>query len=32
MSERPAGWGVKDYNVFYFDDHDPSWEAEDAVI
>jgi hypothetical protein len=32
MSERPAGWGVKDYDVFYFDDHDLSWEAEDAVI
>ena len=32
MSERPAGWGVKDYDVFYFDDHNLSWEAEDAVI
>ena len=32
MSERPAGWGVKDYDVLYFDDHDLSWEAEDAVI
>lgn len=31
-SGRPAGWGVKDYDVFYFDDRDPSWEAEDAVI
>ncbi|MFF4693582.1 nucleotidyltransferase family protein [Streptomyces sp. NPDC001307] len=24
--------GIKDYDVFYFDDHDLSWEAEDAVI
>uniref|UniRef100_UPI000D426E5E nucleotidyltransferase family protein n=1 Tax=unclassified Variovorax TaxID=663243 RepID=UPI000D426E5E len=29
---RPSGWGVKDYDVFYFDDSDLSWEAEDAVI
>ena len=28
---RPPGWGVKDYDVFYFD-ADVSWEAEDAVI
>jgi uncharacterized protein len=32
LSARPAGWGVKDYDVFYFDDDDLSWEAEDAVI
>jgi uncharacterized protein len=32
LSGRPAGWGVKDYDVFYFDDRDLSWEAEDAVI
>jgi hypothetical protein len=31
-SGRPADWGVKDYDVFYFDDRDLSWEAEDAVI
>lgn len=31
-SGRPVGWGVKDYDVFYFDDRDLSWEAEDAVI
>lgn len=31
-SGRPPGWGVKDYDVFYFDDRDLSWEAEDAVI
>ncbi len=29
---RPPGWGVKDYDVFYFDDTDLSWDAEDAVI
>lgn len=28
---RPPGWGIKDYDVFYWDD-DLSWEAEDAVI
>ena len=31
-SGREAAWGVKDYDVFYFDDTDLSWEAEDAVI
>lgn len=31
-TDQPAGWGVKDYDVFYFDDTDLSWEAEDAVI
>ena len=29
---RPAHWGIKDYDVFYFDDADTSWEAEDQVI
>lgn len=29
---RAPGWGVKDYDVFYFDPRDLSWEAEDAVI
>lgn len=28
---KPAAWGVKDYDIFYFDT-DTSWEAEDAVI
>lgn len=28
----PPGHGVKDYDVFYFDDSDLSWEAEDRVI
>ena len=27
QSQRPPEWGVKDYDVFYFDD-DLSWEAE----
>lgn len=29
---RAPGWGVKDYDVFYFDGSDLSWEAEDRVI
>lgn len=28
----PPGYGIKDYDVFYFDSSDPSWEAEDEVI
>ena len=28
---RDPGWGVKDYDLFYYDP-DTSWEAEDAVI
>ena len=32
VSGRPPDWGVKDYDVFYFDDRDLSWEAEDRVI
>ena len=32
MSGQAAGWGVKDYDVFYFDDRDLSWDTEDAVI
>lgn len=31
-SGQVPGWGVKDYDVFYFDDTDLSWEAEDRVI
>jgi hypothetical protein len=31
-SGRPPGEGVKDYDLFYFDDRDLSWEAEDRVI
>jgi hypothetical protein len=32
MSGRSPDWGVKDYDVFYFDGSDLSFEAEDAVI
>src|SRR5690349_20720716 len=32
LTGRPAEWGIRDYDLFYFDDHDTSWEAEDAVI
>jgi hypothetical protein len=31
-SGRRPDQGIKDYDVFYFDDRDLSWEAEDAVI
>lgn len=31
-SGRAPGWNVKDYDVFYFDDRDLSWAAEDQVI
>lgn len=31
QSSRPADWGIKDYDVFYFDT-DLSWEAENEVI
>lgn len=31
-SGRAESWGVKDYDIFYFDDRDLSWEAEDAII
>jgi hypothetical protein len=31
QSQQPVAWGVKDYDVFYFDE-DLSWEAEDEVI
>jgi hypothetical protein len=32
VTGRPATEGIKDYDLFYFDDADLSWEAEDAVI
>jgi len=32
VTERPPTHGIKDYDVFYFDAGDLSWEAEDAVI
>jgi len=31
-TDRPPTSGIKDYDVFYFDAADLSWEAEDAVI
>ena len=32
LSGRPPAENIKDYDVFYFDGSDLSWEAEDAVI
>ncbi|MFE9097635.1 nucleotidyltransferase family protein [Streptomyces sp. NPDC007264] len=32
VTGRPPTSGIKDYDVFYFDEGDLSWEAEDAVI
>ncbi|MEU4091628.1 nucleotidyltransferase family protein [Streptomyces sp. NPDC026673] len=32
VTDRHPEHGIKDYDVFYFDDGDLSWEAEDAVI
>ncbi|MDX3634467.1 nucleotidyltransferase family protein [Streptomyces europaeiscabiei] len=32
VTGRPPTSGIKDYDVFYFDAGDLSWEAEDAVI
>ncbi|MBI1776734.1 MAG: nucleotidyltransferase family protein [Proteobacteria bacterium] len=32
VSGRPATADIKDYDVFYFDDRDLSWEAEDGAI
>lgn len=32
LTNRPPTYGIKDYDVFYFDDSDVSWEAEDRVI
>lgn len=29
---RAPRYGIKDYDLFYFDDSDLSWEAEDAAI
>lgn len=31
LTNRPVGYGINDYDVFYFD-ADTSWESEDAVI
>jgi len=32
VSGQPPETGVHDYDIFYFDDSDLSWEAEDAII
>jgi hypothetical protein len=30
VTDRPPTSGIKDYDIFYFDGTDLSWEAEDA--
>ena len=32
LTDRPAGTGINDIDIFYFDDADLSWDAEDAII
>lgn len=32
VTDRPPTHGIRDYDVFYFDGGDLSWEAEDRVI
>lgn len=32
LTGRPSGYGIKDVDLFYFDDGDLSWEGEDAAI
>ncbi len=32
LTNRPPTHGIKDYDVFYFDDRDLSYDAEDTVI
>ena len=32
LTGRPIGHGIKDYDLFYFDDSDLSWAAEDRII
>jgi len=32
QSGNPLDFGIKDYDVFYYEDTDLSWEAEDKVI
>ncbi|MEJ5946951.1 nucleotidyltransferase family protein [Pseudokineococcus basanitobsidens] len=32
LSGRPPGEGIRDYDLFYFDPTDTSFEAEDAVV
>lgn len=32
LTQRPAGFGISDIDLLYFDAQDLSWEAEDTVI
>ncbi|RRH87153.1 nucleotidyltransferase family protein [Mesorhizobium tamadayense] len=32
LTRKPPGYGIKDVDLFYFDDADLAYEAEDAVI
>lgn len=32
LTGRPRGTGIKDYDLIYFAEDDPSWDAEDRVI
>lgn len=32
VTDRPPTHGIRDYDLFYFDDSDLGWDAEDAVI
>lgn len=32
LTDRPRATGIKDYDLIYYDPHDVSWEAEDAII
>ncbi|GHH81369.1 nucleotidyltransferase family protein [Streptomyces capitiformicae] len=32
VTDRPPADGIRDYDIFYLDSTDLSWEAEDAVI
>jgi hypothetical protein len=32
LTDRPRGYGIKDYDLIYYDGADLSWEAEDAAI
>ncbi|MFM9444701.1 nucleotidyltransferase family protein [Streptomyces acidiscabies] len=32
VTGRPADAGIRDYDLFYFDDSDLTWDAEDAAI
>lgn len=32
VTGRPSTAGIRDYDLFYFDDSDLGWDAEDAVV